>query len=241
MTGAFLFVMKKLLSLKNFTKFEIALWLCSSLAIVLSFVAVSSNDILTLVSSLIGITSLIFVAKGNAFGQLLMIVFSVFYGIVSYFFRYYGEMITYLGMTAPIALITMIAWLRHPFKNTAEVAVMRMTKKQIAVMTILTAAVTLVFYFILKALETTNLAVSTVSIATSFFAAYLTLLRSPYYALGYALNDIVLVVLWTAATITQTDYLPMAICFLMFLLNDLYGFKSWRKMQKRQEKELKAA
>ena len=117
MTGAFLFVMKKLLSLKNFTKFEITLWLCSSLAIVLSFVAVSSNDILTLVSSLIGITSLIFVAKGNAFGQLLMIVFSVFYGIVSYFFRYYGEMITYLGMTAPIALLTMIAWLRHPFKN----------------------------------------------------------------------------------------------------------------------------
>lgn len=233
--------MKKLLSLKNFTKFEIALWLCSSLAIVLSFVAVSSNDILTPVSSLIGITSLIFVAKGNAFGQLLMIVFSVFYGIVSYFFRYYGEMITYLGMTAPIALLTMIAWLRHPFKNTSEVAVMRMTKKQIAVMTILTAAVTFVFYFILKALGTTNLAVSTVSIATSFFAAYLTLLRSPYYALGYALNDIVLVVLWTAATITQTDYLPMAICFLMFLLNDLYGFKSWRKMQKRQEKELKAA
>ena len=42
----------------------------------------TTND-LALTASFVGVTSLIFCAKGNPFGQLLMIVFSVIYGIIS--------------------------------------------------------------------------------------------------------------------------------------------------------------
>ena len=50
------------------------------------------------------------------------------------------------------------------------------------------------------------------------------LMRSPYYALFYSFNDIVLIVLWTLATITDIGYLPMILCFVIFLVNDIYGF-----------------
>lgn len=33
-----------------------------------------------------------------------MVLFSLLYGIISYAFAYYGEMITYLGMTMPMAV-----------------------------------------------------------------------------------------------------------------------------------------
>ena len=75
-----------------------------------------------------------------------------------YTFAYYGEMVTYLGMTAPMALFT----------------------------------------------------------------------------LAYAANDIVLIVLWILASLSDLSYLSVVICFLMFLVNDLYGFVNWKRMQKRQ-------
>ena len=99
-----------------------------------------------------------------------------------------------------------------------------------------TVAVSVIFYIILRALNTANLIFSTVSVATSFFAASLTYLRIPYYALAYAANDIVLIVLWALASAADASYVPMILCFTTFLVNDIYGFISWRRMEKRQAK-----
>ncbi len=218
----------------SLTKFEKGLWLASVTVIALSFLLSGGGDYLSLTASLIGVTSLIFIAKGYVLGQVLMVVFSVFYGIISFFFSYYGEMITYLGMTAPMAVMSIVSWIKHPYKKTKEVEIARIAKGQLAVMLLLSVIVTAAFYFILRALGNASLAVSTLSVATSFIAAYLTFLRSEFYALGYAANDIVLIILWVIAAMSDISCLPMVLCFVMFLFNDLYGFYSWRKMRKRQ-------
>lgn len=222
---------------KDLTGFEKALWIVSVIVVILSFLLSPKNDWLTLISSLIGVTALIFVAKGYVLGQILTVVFAAFYGIVSYYFAYYGEMITYLLMTSPIAIMSVISWIRHPYKDTSEVTVSRLSRKTILALFALAALVTVLFYFILKALGNANLLVSTISVTTSFLASALTLLRSPYYALAYAANDVVLIVLWIMASVSDISYLPMIACFLMFFANDVYGFFNWRRMQKRQESE----
>lgn len=231
---------KYLASFKSLTKFEWGLWLTSIAVTLLSYLfsellsAGNSGSVLNMVASLIGVTALIFVSKGHVLGQLLTVLFSVFYGIISVLFAYYGEMITYLFMTAPMAVVAAIEWMKHPYKDSEEVQVHRVTGKQLAVMWLLSLVVTVLFYFILKALGTANLLFSTISITTSFVASYLTFLRSPYYAIGYSANDIVLIVLWVLASVEDISYLPMVACFVMFLFNDLYGFYNWRRMQKRQ-------
>ena len=218
-----------------FTKTEIALWSVSTIAIVLSFFLFDRGNYTTLIASIIGVTSLIFNAKGNPFGQLLMVIFSILYGIISFRFRYYGEMITYLGMTAPMAVFALISWLRNPYKgNKAEVAVNRLRRYEVGLMFLLIAAVTVLFYYILLNFHTANMVPSTLSVTTSFIAVYLTFRRSPYFALAYAANDIVLIVLWTLAALEHISYISVIICFVVFLVNDLYGFISWRKMEKRQ-------
>lgn len=218
-----------------FTKTEIALWSVSTTAIAASFLLFDRGNYMTLIASIIGVTSLIFNAKGNPFGQLLMVIFSILYGIISYTFRYYGEMITYLGMTAPMAVFALVSWLRNPFKgNKAEVAVNRLHRREVWGMLILTAAVTVLFYFILAYFRTANILPSTLSVTTSFIAVYLTFRRSPYFALAYAANDVVLILLWTLAAMENISYISVIICFVVFLVNDLYGFISWRKMEKRQ-------
>lgn len=220
---------------KYFTKADLTLWGSSVALILLSFLIFDRVNFMTLAASLVGVTSLIFNAKGNPVGQALMIIFSLLYGIISYRFSYYGEMVTYLGMTAPMALFALISWLRNPYKgNRAEVAVNRLGAVEWLIMLILSALVTVAFYFILAHFGTANMFPSTLSVTTSFIAVYLTFRRSPYFALAYATNDIVLIVLWILASTQDISYLSVMICFVLFLVNDIYGFISWRKMERRQ-------
>ena len=221
--------------IKELTRFELCLWLISVLVILISFAFVAEKNYLTLLTSLLGATALIFLAKGFVFGQVLILIFSLLYGIISLGFSYYGEMITYLGMAAPIAVFSIVSWLKHPYKKTREVKVADVSLKQVIFMMLLTCAVTVAFYFLLKLLNNSNLIISTISVSTSFLAAYLSLLRSPFYALGYAANDVVLIVLWVLASIENLIYLPMIVCFIVFLVNDMYGFFNWRRMHKRQK------
>ena len=214
---------------------EIILWASSVILIVLSFCLFDRTNSLTLLASLVGVTSLIFNAKGNPFGQLLMVIFSLLYGVISYTFAYYGEMVTYLGMTMPMAVFALVSWLRNPYKgNRAEVKVNALSKKETVFMWLLTAAVTVMFYYILLYFNTKSIVLSTLSVTTSFAAVYLTFRRSPYFALAYAANDVVLIALWTIASMADTRYISVVVCFAAFLANDLYGYFSWKKMKKRQ-------
>ena len=225
--------MKKLTA--YFSKGEWILWSVSSALVLISFLIFDRVNFLTLAASLIGITSLIFNAKGNPIGQVLMIVFSLLYGMISYRFAYYGEMATYVGMTGPMALLALISWLRNPYQgNKAEVAVNRIGRGEWVFLLLLSVVVTVVFYFILDHFGTANMLPSTLSVTTSFIAVYLTFRRSPYFALAYAANDIVLVILWSLAAVHDISYISVVMCFALFLVNDIYGYISWRRMERRQ-------
>ncbi|MBR2635727.1 MAG: nicotinamide mononucleotide transporter [Oscillospiraceae bacterium] len=221
---------KKLFPFSDLTRFEWGLWILSVGAIALSALCFG-GDLLSTAASLIGVTSLIFLAKGYVFGQVLMVIFSLCYGAISLLFRYYGEAITYVGMTMPMALLAVFSWMRHTGTDSRSVIIHRLTRGQWILGWILTAAVTAVFYFILKGLGNASLFFSTLSIATSFIAAYLSYFRSPYSCLGYAANDVVLIVLWLLAAAQDPSCTAMIVCFSVFLLNDLYGFFSWKKRE----------
>ena len=222
-----------------FSKTEIILWCLSVLMIVVSFCLFDRENYLTFVASIIGVTSLIFNAKGNPIGQFLMVIFSLLYGVISYTFSYYGEMITYLGMTMPMAVFALVSWLRNPYNgNRAEVKVNTISKTESIFMWIITVVITVLFYFILEHFQTANIIPSTISVTTSFVAVYLTFRRSPYFALAYASNDVVLIILWVLASINDIKYVSVVVCFVAFLFNDIYGFINWKKMKIRQSKTI---
>ena len=224
--------------LRYFSKFEWCLILFSYAIIFSFFYLFDGENYFNFCSALVGIAALIFSAKGNPMGPLLMIIFATAYGVISYSFSYYGEMITYLGMSLPMSVWAFTAWFRNPSdKGRAETRVGRVYAREWGILSLLTLAVTVIFYFILYALDTPNLIFSTLSISTSFAASYLTARRSPYFALAYATNDVVLILLWVLATIKDVSYLSVTACFVVFLLNDTYSFINWRRMERRQKQE----
>lgn len=220
-----------------FNKQEKLLWI-TSIAVLLVVNIINGNiHYLSLVTTLIGLTGLIYLAKGNIIGQLTTIIFSILYGYISYEFGYYGEMITYVGMTGPMALLAAIQWLKNPYEGAKhEVEVATINKKTFMKILLSACVVTGIFYFILKYFNTQNLLFSSISITTSFTAVALTYYRSQLYALAYVCNDLILIVLWTYATIQNTSYITMVVCFIVFLVNDLYAYYNWNKIKQRQAK-----
>jgi len=215
-------------------------YIISLVVVIASNVVTLQFDALNFFSTVIGVTALIFIAKGNVWGQILSVVFCALYGIISLRFRYYGEMITYLGMSMPIAVFSIITWLKNPYKKgEGVVKIRKFTFLEGVIMLLIAIGVTVGFYFVLRVFDTPNLIISTISVTTSFCAAYLMLRRISYYAIAYALNDIILIILWVLATIENIIYLPVVACFLIFLLNDLYAFISWKAREKYQLKENK--
>lgn len=221
--------------IKTLTKREWCLWIGSLGIVLISNALTAEFDVLTLVAALIGVTSLIFAAKGNVWAQILMVIFSILYGIISFRFRYWGEMITYLGMTMPMSVWSTITWLKNPSKeNGNEVEIQKLGRKHVIGLLLSGIVVTAVFYYILYRMNTPNIIFSTISIITSLLATSLTMLRSSYYAVGYAANDIVLIVLWVLASMENPVYIPVVVNFAIFFLNDMYGFISWKKRELRQ-------
>ena len=213
-------------------KKEWMFYLISLTVVICSNFFAEKINVINLIATAIGVTALIFIAKGDVFGQVLCVIFASLYSITALEHRYYSEIITYLGMTAPISIATIVTWIKNPVKKGENVVkIRRFSVRELALTLALTMVVTVVFYFVLKVLNTPNLIVGTISIATSFLASFMMLRRVSYYAIGFALNDIVLIVLWGIASVTDLTCLSMVACFSMFLFNDLYGFIRWKKRE----------
>lgn len=215
---------------KGFTKFEWALWAGSVAVVTCAHFAVLSTDYASLAASIVGVTSLIFAARGDPFAPVLFIAFAVIYAVISYFFGYYGEMIIYLAMQLPVSAVSLVTWRKNAEKHTVKTA--KFTPGKAAVMLVLNVAVTTGFYFLLKYFNTPNLIPSTISVTTSFAALFFMCLRLPQYALAYILNDIVMIVLWSLALAQNIDYISLVACFCIFLINDTYTFISWLRRAK---------
>ena len=213
----------------------------SLIAITVAFFLGEEKDPLSLLTSLFGVVSVLFVAKGLILGQYLTVIFLALYATLSFRAAYYGELILVLAITLPSALVAIITWLKNPSKERGKVQVNKISGKEWGVMLVAVLGITVGAYFLLKALHTAQLVVSTVSFITSLSAAYLLVRRSEYYAVFYILNDVILIILWSLALAEGQHVLPSIISYCAFFLNDAYGFIDWRRRARQQQREAAAS
>ncbi|MBP5694973.1 MAG: nicotinamide mononucleotide transporter [Bacilli bacterium] len=193
------------------------------------------RDWINLIGAQIGIVSIFFLAKASLLGISLSFVFSLFYAITSLNYKYYGEAIIYFAFMIPLGITSAIIWIINRFKKTAEVTIVKTKKIDFVIGPIASVILTFGLFWLLRYLGTQNIITSTISLFTSFLALYFQLRRSRFTEIFFAANDIVLITLWILATIDDISYLPIVICFVFLLVNDLYGFFNWSKIQKEQE------
>lgn len=222
---------------KNWNLFEIIFLFCSLLVVSLCFAFGSDKNVFSFIVSLVGVVSVLTVAKGLVVAPFINIVYNILYAIISITQKYYGEAIIYIGLMIPICVLSIVSWLKNKNKDNSDVVDINKIKgKEYLYLAVATVFATIGFYFLLKVLNTNELIISTISLVTSLVASYLMLRRCSYYALGYILNDIILIVLWSIVVKNSgIGYLPTVISFCVFLINDIYGFVHWKLEEKKQK------
>lgn len=104
-----------------------------------------------------------------------------------------------------------------------------------------TAIITLIFYFILSAFHTEKYNTEhDIRNEQVFLPIYLTFRRNPFYAIGYAANDIVLIVLWILATIENTSYLSVVVVRHLLCKRYIRFYKLAENGEKTSGKRIKA-
>ena len=226
--------MKKLF--KDWNLFEIIFMFASILVLTLCFAFSNDRDVFPFISSIIGVIAVLMLAKGLVIAPIVNIVYCVVYSILSIVQCYYGEAIIYIFLMIPIYAMSIVSWLRNKNpENKSTVKIKEIKGMEYLYLAIGTLVATFGFYFLLKALNTSELIVSTLSLVSSAVASYLMLRRCSYYAIGFIVNDVILIILWGLAMgRSGLGYLPTVISFVVFLVNDIYGLIHWKREEKKQ-------
>lgn len=218
---------------KKFTKFEWYLLTTSILAIlIVALVTPSTNPIAT-IASIIGAISLIFVAKGNYFAFVLVILFCVLYSVAAYSERAYSEMINLLAIEVPFAFLSFFKWKNVNSDNSEAVEVNNLKLKEYIILIISTIIAAVPLYFLFKYMNIENILVAIFAILSLFIASYLLLRRSKYYAVAFILNDIFEILFWIIIAANGGSSSPIIVLFFVYLFNDTYGLISWFKRAKK--------
>ena len=221
--------------LKDWSKFEKIL-LFGNIIVVSTIGIFFKADLLTTACSIIGINTALLLAKGKNLGQLLGILITLLYSILSFKNKYYGEVLIYVFLMLPMFVVGTFSWIKHQNKKTNSVEINNIKAKEWIIVSIVFIGVFIGLYYVLKTFNTNELIVSTASVLASLFAVYLQVRRSKYSFSFYIVNDIILFILW-GTPVFKGNYtlIPMLLNPVFNFINDLYGFYYWRKTEKIQK------
>jgi len=221
--------------LKEWTIFEKIL-LFGSIIVISSVGLVFKADLLTTSCSLLGIITVLLIAKGKNIGQVLGVLVTIMYSIVAYKNKYYGEVLINLLLMLPLYTIGIITWINHKDEKTNFVEINSIQKKEWITVAIVFLGIFMGIYILLKSFNTNELIVSTTSVLVSLFASYLQIRRSRYSFSFYLINDIVLMLLWGIPVIRGNYTLfPILLNPMVNFINDMYGSYNWKRTEKIQK------
>ena len=221
---------------KDWTNFE-KLLLFGSIIIVGIVGIIFKSDLLTILCSIVGIVTALLLAKGKNLGQIFGLIITILYSIVSFKNKYYGEVLIYALLMFPMYIIGIVTWINHKNEKTNSVEINSIKKKEWIIVSFIFVFIFVGIYYLLKAFNTSELIVSTISVLASLFAVYLQIRRSKYSFSFYIVNDIILMFLWGIPVIKGNYILfPMLLNPTINLINDIYGFYNWKQIEKIQKK-----
>ena len=228
----------KLKSYKGYNLIDAILIGVGIVAIVATSI-IFKSDWLIIVNSLLGILCVFMQAKGKVATQFIGIVWFVFYCFLSYQQKYYGETILYATIMIPLYIYGVIHWLRHRDKKDNVVIVEnKISIKEIVIFTVIWVAISVGVFFLLKALSTAQLWLSTVAFCTMLPSVYLLMRRNKWNQLLFLINDIILCVLWqTLVYKGDLSFIPILCYQVCQIIYDAYGLYEWFRIEKKQKAE----
>jgi len=230
---------------RDWSRFECVLLTLAIFVPIILGIVFQSGLIQIGASSITTIAALLF-AKAKIEGFLFTLIGTVLFCIVAFQNRLFGEVGVLLFFGLPMQVVGLISWSKVRKKGEdsqpAKIEVSRTGLKEILILTLICGVLGIGIYFLLAAIDTNLLLLSTTSVVSTIFGTILMVRRSHLGTFGFALNDISNILLWLMIVLMgDSTAIVMVIQPILLLVNDTYGIFEWRKMLILQELHLKSA
>ena len=224
--------------LKNWKWYELVFLVLSFVAIILCFAFTTDRNYLSLFCSLIGVFYVLLSSKGVFWAPVAGLVYNIIYIIMAISQQYYGEVLVTACCIMPLQIFTVLKWLKYRnMQKSQEVIVKKLHWQEYLIVVLVALVASVGVYFILQALNTSELIINTMTFILSIVGTYLMFRRSSFYAIAFIINNIALIILWTISVINEgLEYLPMVISFAIFFLLNTYGLVRWQIAERKQNK-----
>ncbi|MCL2756333.1 MAG: nicotinamide riboside transporter PnuC [Firmicutes bacterium] len=202
---------------------------------------VFNSSPLEIVTSILFITAMLLIAKAKIAGFLLALVAYALYVVVSFQKGLFGEVITIGLFSIPITIWTIFSWLRKckeckdkDKKSTVEIVGIR--PKELTLLVLSQIAMGVGYFFLLRALGTNFLIISTAALAVNVMGDYLCARRNVLGPFAYVLYDILTITLWLMVFINGgTGAIVILVMQIVTFVNDTYGIVNWIKLVKKNK------
>lgn len=222
--------------LKGWNWWEIT-WLLFGNVSILTVSLIMHDTAVGILASVTGITCVILVGKGKVSNYLFGTINIIFYSIIAFRAKYYGDVMLNLLYYLPTNFIGWYTWSRHMDTKKEEVCKERMTSVQRTAVALLSAAGIFGYSYFLKYLGGNLPLVDSMSTVLSIVAQILMIRRYMEQWIIWIIVNIVSVVMWIMAFFNGGESVAVLMMWSVFLVNAVIMFIKWYRDSARQKNE----
>lgn len=210
-------------------------WLFGFTAIILGLSLFLKDTTIGIVTSLTGIWCVLLVAKGRIANYWFGIVNVIGYAYLAYTWKYYGEVMLNAFYFLPMQGVGIYLWIKHKDKTKVDAVKIKFLSNKWRYIWIGISGVAVLGYgFILKAIGGELPFIDSISTVLSIIAMILMAWRFMEQWVLWIIVDIVSIYMWLVVFEASGTNIAIAMMWVAYLINAIYGFVNWIKLYKAQ-------
>lgn len=226
------FLRQELSGWKPFEVFWLALFVAAQIwAFVQDLGTENAPSVLAMISGISGIICVVLVSKGKVSNYLFGLIFAYTYFYVAWGQNYIGEMNSVLYVYLPAQFIGYFVWKANMQQDTQggeAVIAKALDAKGWAILLVSITVSTLLFIQALKAAGGSSTGLDGMTTMMTVAAQLLMILRYREQWLLWIVLNVLSIILWAETP-------AMYLMYGAYLLNSIYGFYNWTKLQKQMK------
>ncbi len=226
--------------LKKYIKSELTgwkifdvIWLLLATAVILGLSIYWKDNWMSLTAALTGVWCVILTGKGKRSSFIFGVINVVFYALVAYEAKYYGEVMLNVLYYFPMNFVGWFAWKKHMNDDTGEVVKTRMPFKKGLIVYALTAAAIFGYGLVLQAMGGALPFIDSMSTVISVVAQVLSIKRLMEQWVLWIVVDVVTVIMWAVNFANGGESIATLAMWSVYLLNAFIMFFRWYRESKR--------
>ena len=225
--------------LKRYIKSELTgwkafdvIWFLVATAVILGLSIYWKDTWISLVAAVTGTWCVILTGKGKRSSFIFGLINVIFYAIVAFDAKYYGEVMLNLFYYFPMNFVGWFVWKKHMDEQKGEVIKVRLPLKKSMIVYGVTAAAIFIYGYILERLGGNLPYVDSMSTVISVVAQVLSIKRLMEQWVLWIVVDVVTVIMWAVHFAQGGETVATLAMWAVYLINAVIMFIRWYREAK---------